>query len=56
MARAAADGYSVEGGEDAEPEPYLGYYYRILTKQGPDAPGRGDGLYGQAATWWPGTR
>jgi len=39
MARAAAEGYSVEGGTDAEPEPYLGYYYRILTSQGPDAPG-----------------
>jgi hypothetical protein len=39
MARAAAEGYSVAGGEDEEPEPYLGYYYRILTQQGPDAPG-----------------
>ena len=24
---------------DQEPIPYLGHYYRILTKQGPDAPG-----------------
>ena len=39
MARAAAEGYSVEGGTDAEPEPYLGYYFRVLTKQGPAAPG-----------------
>ena len=39
MARAAAEGYSIEGGKDAEPEPYLGYYYRILTRQGPTAPG-----------------
>jgi len=39
MARAAAEGYSIEGGADAEPEPYLGYYFRILTKQGPNAPG-----------------
>jgi hypothetical protein len=39
MARAAAEGYSVEGGPDEEPEPYLGYYYRILTRQGPNAPG-----------------
>jgi hypothetical protein len=39
MARAAADGYSVVGGADEEPEPYLGYYYRILTRQGPAAPG-----------------
>lgn len=39
LARAAAEGYSVEGGADAEPEPYLGYYYRILTRQGAGAPG-----------------
>lgn len=38
MARAAADGYSVDG-TDAEPEPYLGYYFRILTRQGDAAPG-----------------
>ncbi|MEM9097799.1 MAG: DUF2950 domain-containing protein [Pseudomonadota bacterium] len=38
IARAAADGYAVDGG-DADPEPYLGYYFHILTKQGPDAPG-----------------
>jgi hypothetical protein len=38
MARAAADGYVVDGA-DEEPEPYLGYYYRILTRQGPNAPG-----------------
>ena len=38
MARAAADGYNVDG-TDTEPEPYLGYYYRILTKQGAAAPG-----------------
>ena len=38
MARAAADGYQVDG-TDVEPEPYLGYYFRVLTKQGPNAPG-----------------
>ena len=38
MARAAADGYNFDG-TDQEPDPYLGYYYRVLTKQGPDAPG-----------------
>lgn len=38
VARAAADGFDVDGA-DAEPEPYLGYYYRILTGQGPSAPG-----------------
>lgn len=38
VARASADGYSV-GDDLAAPEPYLGYYYRILTEQGPAAPG-----------------
>lgn len=38
MARAAADGYAVDGA-DVEPEPYLGYYYRVLQGQGPAAPG-----------------
>ena len=38
MARAAAEGFSVDG-EDVDPEPYLGYYYRVLDRQGPSAPG-----------------
>jgi hypothetical protein len=38
MARAAADGYNFDG-TDQDPDPYLGYYYRVLTKQGADAPG-----------------
>ncbi len=38
MARASADGYSIDG-EDVEPDPYAGYYFRILTRQGPNAPG-----------------
>jgi hypothetical protein len=38
VARAAAGGYSV-GGVDEAPEPYLGYYFRILTRQGAAAPG-----------------
>lgn len=38
IALAAADGISVDGVEQ-EPEPYLGYYFRILTKQGEAAPG-----------------
>lgn len=38
MARAAAGGYSLDG-EDVEPDPYAGYYFRILTRQGPNAPG-----------------
>lgn len=40
MARAAAEGFSVDGTDDTEePEPYLGYYFRVLTRQGPQAPG-----------------
>ncbi len=38
VARANAVGYSI-GGEDAEPEPFLGYYYRVLHSQGEQAPG-----------------
>lgn len=38
VARAAADGYEVDG-VDADPEPYLGYYYRILTAQDTAAAG-----------------
>jgi hypothetical protein len=38
MARAAADGYSLDG-QDADPEPFHGYYFRVLTRQGPAAPG-----------------
>lgn len=38
MARAAAEGYNFDGTDEA-PEPYLGYYYRVLTKQGAAAPG-----------------
>lgn len=38
VAQAAADGIAIDG-VDQEPIPYLGYYFRILTQQGPDAPG-----------------
>jgi hypothetical protein len=38
MARAAADGYSIDGADEG-PEPYLGYYFRVLTRQGAAAPG-----------------
>lgn len=38
VAQAAADGISLDG-VDQPPEPYLGYYYRILTRQGAAAPG-----------------
>ncbi len=34
-AEASGEGYKVGGG----PQPYHGYYYRILTKQGPHVPG-----------------
>jgi len=34
-ARASAEGYKTDG----EPQPFHGYYYRILTRQGPSAPG-----------------
>jgi hypothetical protein len=36
VAEASAEGYKVGSGE---PQPYHGYYYRILTRQGPNAPG-----------------
>ena len=38
LARASFSGYR-EGGEDLEPEPFEGYYFRILQGQGPNAPG-----------------
>lgn len=38
VAAAAADGYEI-GSAAYDPEPYLGYFYKILTKQGPSAPG-----------------
>ncbi|WP_084506479.1 DUF2950 domain-containing protein [Geminicoccus roseus] len=38
VARASADGYSLDG-RDVEPEPYLGYYYRVLQSQGDAVPG-----------------
>jgi len=38
IAQAVADGYAIDG-EDHDPVPYAGYYYRVLTSQGEDAPG-----------------
>src|SRR5213075_2246878 len=38
----AARGEGYKPGDKPEPIPYHGYYYRILTAQGPDAP---DGAY-----------
>lgn len=38
FARASATGFN-DGESDREPEPYVGYYFRILTAQGEAAPG-----------------
>jgi hypothetical protein len=38
LARASADGFS-DGETDYEPDPFMGYYFRILHAQGPAAPG-----------------
>ncbi|KPJ99649.1 MAG: hypothetical protein AMJ60_04330 [Desulfobacterales bacterium SG8_35] len=38
VANARAEGYTSEGGQN-NPEPYQGYYYRILTAQGQNAAG-----------------
>jgi hypothetical protein len=38
MAQAAADGVNIDGVDQA-PVPFLGYYFRILTRQGAAAPG-----------------
>jgi Protein of unknown function (DUF2950) len=38
-ADAEAQGYSTTAPTDDQPRPYHGYYYRILTAQGPSAPG-----------------
>jgi Protein of unknown function (DUF2950) len=43
-AKAMAEGYGAQKGKvDAQPEPYHGYYFKILTKQGENSPG---GKYG----------
>lgn len=59
IARANADGYNFDG-TDQEPEPYLGYYFRILQKQGASAPGgahdymiNGNMVAGHAAMAYP---
>jgi hypothetical protein len=38
VARASAEGFTL-GDRTASPEPYLGYYYKVLVAQGPAAPG-----------------
>jgi hypothetical protein len=59
VGKAAAQGYK---GESGKPAPYHGYYYRILTAQGKDAPGgarnyvvRGRMLGGFAVVAYPAT-
>jgi hypothetical protein len=60
VAEAAAEGYSAAPRQDDEPHAYHGYFYRILTAQGPNAPGGamdyvvGDKLLGGfAVVAWP---
>lgn len=38
LARASDSGFN-DGKQDRDPEPYMGYYFRILTRQGDAAPG-----------------
>ncbi|AXI44742.1 DUF2950 domain-containing protein [Sulfitobacter sp. SK012] len=38
FARASVNGYS-DGEQDHEPDPYSGYYFRVLTEQSAEAPG-----------------
>jgi hypothetical protein len=59
VARAQAAGYDLQGG-DAAPEPYHGYYFKILTRQGKHAPGgkynyiiNGNMIGGFALVAWP---
>jgi hypothetical protein len=59
-ADASAEGYKVGSRQDDEPHPYHGYYYRILTAQGPAAPGgardyaiNGKLIGGFAVVAWP---
>jgi hypothetical protein len=58
MAGATAEGYKARGG--GERTPYHGYYYKILTRQGPAAPGgvedyvvKGKMIGGFALVAWP---
>lgn len=39
VATASQEGYTADPNKSEEPRPYHGYYYRILTSQGPNAPG-----------------
>jgi len=61
VAQAQAAGYGTNGqGADAAPEPFHGYYFKILTRQGKDAPGgkydyiiNGNMIAGFALVAWP---
>lgn len=39
VATASQEGYTADPKKSEEPRPYHGYYYRLLTSQGPSAPG-----------------
>jgi hypothetical protein len=59
VAEATAEGYALKGDADA-PRPYHGYYYKLLTAQGPAAPGgsinylaQGHLIGGFAVVAWP---
>jgi hypothetical protein len=59
VAAATEEGYALKGGEEG-PRPYHGYYYRLLTAQGPAAPGgemeylaQGKLIGGFAVVAWP---
>jgi hypothetical protein len=62
FADARAEGYSMAGRGTGTPQPYHGYYYKILTAQGPGAPGgaysyvaKGHMIGGFALVAWPAT-
>jgi Protein of unknown function (DUF2950) len=60
VAGAVVEGYTVPTDPEHEPQPYHGYYYRMLRAQGPEAPGgarsyveRGRMTGGFGAVAWP---
>ncbi len=60
IAQAEAEGYTPVQNDHSGPQPYHGYFYRILKRQGPDAPGgqydyviNGNMIAGFALVAWP---
>lgn len=60
VAVANVEGYSTGGGERSKPRPFHGYFFKILTAQGPSAPGgkydyiiNGNMIGGFALIAWP---